>query len=70
MLCVKPGTTRYYEKKRFKNEVKFDGKRNVVKLPWKSPEVRILNNYEQSERRLEQLEKKLTTANGRRNIMK
>ncbi|KRZ05508.1 hypothetical protein T11_1027 [Trichinella zimbabwensis] len=46
--------------KRFKNEVKFDGERYVVKLPWKSPEVRILNNYEQAERRLEQLEKRLS----------
>ncbi|KRY99475.1 hypothetical protein T4B_3434 [Trichinella pseudospiralis] len=45
--------------KRFKNEVRFDGERYVVKLPWKSTEVQILNNYEQAERRLQQLEKRL-----------
>ncbi|KRY64678.1 hypothetical protein T4D_13922, partial [Trichinella pseudospiralis] len=44
---------------RFKNEVRFDGERYVVKLPWKSTEVQILNNYEQAERRLQQLEKRL-----------
>ncbi|KRX69468.1 hypothetical protein T06_10790 [Trichinella sp. T6] len=45
---------------RFKNEVRFDGERYVVKLPWRSPEVQVLNNYEQAERRLQQLEKRLS----------
>ncbi|KRZ08573.1 hypothetical protein T4B_14298 [Trichinella pseudospiralis] len=46
--------------KRFKNEVRFDGERYVVKLPWKSPEVQVPNNYEQAEQRLQQLEKRLS----------
>ncbi|KRY82094.1 hypothetical protein T4D_6964 [Trichinella pseudospiralis] len=40
---------------RLKNEVRFDGEQYVVKLPWKSTEVQILNNYEQAERRLQQI---------------
>ncbi|KRX78825.1 hypothetical protein T06_12472 [Trichinella sp. T6] len=44
--------------KKTKDEVKFDEERYVVKLPWKTPEVRIPNNYEQAEQRLQQLEKR------------
>ncbi|KRX54227.1 hypothetical protein T09_2022 [Trichinella sp. T9] len=50
---------------RFKDEVKFDEERYVVKLPWKTPEVRIPNNYEQAEQRLQQLEKRLNYNNER-----
>ncbi|XP_003370011.1 Pao retrotransposon peptidase superfamily [Trichinella spiralis] len=50
---------------RFKNEVRFDGERYVVKLPWKSPEVQVPNNYELAERRLQQLEKRLSNNNER-----
>ncbi|KRX59700.1 hypothetical protein T09_13024 [Trichinella sp. T9] len=49
----------------FEDEVKFDGERYVVKLPWKTPEVRIPNNYKQTERILQQLEKRLSNNNER-----
>ncbi|KRY46182.1 hypothetical protein T03_13469 [Trichinella britovi] len=49
----------------FKNEVKFDGERYVVKLPWKSLELQISNNYEQAERRLQQLEERQSNSNER-----
>ncbi|KRY48339.1 hypothetical protein T03_15811 [Trichinella britovi] len=51
--------------KKTKDEVKFDEERYVVKLPWKTPEVRIPNNYEQAEQRLQQLEKRLNYNNER-----
>ncbi|XP_003375183.1 conserved hypothetical protein [Trichinella spiralis] len=47
------------------HEVKFDGERYVVKPPWKTPEVRIPNNYGQAEQRLQQLEKMLNYNNER-----
>ncbi|KRY16107.1 hypothetical protein T12_1042 [Trichinella patagoniensis] len=49
----------------FEDEVKFTGERYVVKLPWKTPEVRIPNNYEQTEQILQQLEKRLSNNNER-----
>ncbi|KRZ75243.1 hypothetical protein T10_3389 [Trichinella papuae] len=42
---------------RFKNEVTFDGERYMVRLPWKTSEVQIPNNYGQAQQRLQQLEK-------------
>ncbi|KRY06903.1 hypothetical protein T12_16388 [Trichinella patagoniensis] len=50
---------------RFKNEVRFVGERYVVKLPWKSLELQISNNYEQAERRLQQLEERQSNDNER-----
>ncbi|KRY08826.1 hypothetical protein T12_3992, partial [Trichinella patagoniensis] len=59
------GTELRNEFELFKNEVQFDGERYVVKLPWKSLELQISNNYEQAERRLQQLEEKQSNDNER-----